>query len=142
MAGKARSVPPRCLWTNRTGEGLREITLPTLDRFAIRAREERVHVLPEHEAELRRFNDYANRYARLFLALMLLGTLALLVFALADSDSGVGVSIALLGLLGIVFPFATPETVQMLGMRSAIRTTRIFGVGVAALGVLIAAGVL
>lgn len=142
MEGKKRSVPPRCLWSNRTGEGLKEITLPTMDRFAIRMREERVYVLPEHEAELRRFNDYANRWGRLFLGLMLLGTLGILVFALDDNDLGIGLSIVLLGVLGVVFPFATPETVQALGVRSAVRTTRILSAGVTVLGVLVAAGVL
>ncbi len=45
-----------------------------------------------------------------------------------------GVSISLLGLIVLLFPFATPQTFSFLGIRKAIWVTRLIGIGVMALG--------
>lgn len=49
-----------------------------------------------------------------------------------------GVSFSLLGLIILLFPFATPQTFSSLGIRKAIWVTRLFGIGVMALGLFLA----
>ena len=45
-----------------------------------------------------------------------------------------GVSISLLGLIILPFPFATSQTFSLLGIRKSIWVTRLIGIGVVVLG--------
>jgi uncharacterized membrane protein len=118
--GRSR-IRPRCTWTGRHSDEVKEIRVETLDRWGIHTREETFGVLPEHEEELRRFVTYQRRFGRLFLLLMVLGT-AVVIFV--RSNVGVGLTMIGLGVVTFAFPFATPETVQMIGMRKSIRSVR------------------
>ena len=46
-----------------------------------------------------------------------------------------GVIVVAMSALLFAFPFATPQTVGMMGIRSSIRLTRVLAAGMAALGV-------
>jgi hypothetical protein len=122
---KRTRIRPRCTWTGRHSDEVKELRLETLDRWGFRAREETFTVLPEHEEELRRFVDYQRRYGRVFLGLVALSIVAALF---VRSSLGIGLGMIGLGVLTYVFPFATPETVQMIGMRASIRTVRYLSV--------------
>lgn len=135
-------MTPRCAWTHESGPGLERITLPVPNRLGMGAEEETFFVRPEHEADLRRFINYVRRYGRLFLLLIVLLSITTLGFALAENLLGVGISVLLTGIVLIIFPFATPETVKGLGLSRAIKLTRILGGVVAALGLFIALGIL
>ena len=116
----------RCVWCHKSGGTLKTLparvpnTLGTVGEVS-------VAVHPEHEAELSRFLAYQRRYARLFLLLVLLGVVALLIFAALGWEAGATSVIAYYGVLFIVFPFATPTTVEMIGMKSSVRLVRVAG---------------
>ena len=116
-----------CIWSNRKDPGTREITLTPADRLS---RPETVWVCPAHEPQFRAFHAYAERYEGWFLALFgLLVFGAFLSIPLGISEATTGRVIALcFGALMVVFPFATPQTVQMLGMRTSVLLVRVGGV--------------
>lgn len=125
----------RCIWSGRRGSGLKEITVESTDRFG-RVVERTFHVLPEHEEEFIAFNRYLVRYVRPFLWSVVNLTVAIVVLPLAALLMGAGerlvltvvaVGVVLLGLLMVVFPFSTPETVRWLGLRRARMVTRVMG---------------
>lgn len=51
---------------------------------------------------------------------------------------GTGASFSLLGLIIVLFPFATPQTFAMLGIRGTLRLTRLIGIVMVLLGPLLA----
>ena len=134
---------PRCIWTNDTSDRAVPVTLdvptPTGGTTAPRT----LHVLPEHEADLRAYNARVVRYGRPFLAGML-GLCGLLVAAaVAGPAFGwgdrtvaavVGLGVVGMGALMVALPFATPQTVEALGIRASRRGARALGVLTVALG--------
>lgn len=130
----------RCIWSNEKGEHLKEITVTTLSPFATRTREETVFVSPEHEREFRRFNAYELRYGRLFVGIILAGTVLLAAFALGGSSLGAGLTMIAIGVVTLLFPFATPQTVRIHGLRRSIQMSRrlgMLGVGLGVLAILL-----
>ncbi len=121
MEAKRTRIRPGCMWTGRHSDEVKEVRLETLDRWGIHTREETFTVLPEHEEELRRFVAYQRRYGRVFLGLVILSIVAALV---VRSPLWMGVLMMGLGVVTYAFPFATPETVRMIGMRASIRSVR------------------
>ena len=97
---------------------------------------EHLHVLPEHEEALREFVERARRFGRPFLLSVLaftLGMVAAVVLGSLDVWSSpvtagiAGTLLSLLGLLLVIFPFATPETVQAFGVCRSILIVRVLG---------------
>lgn len=122
----------RSAWTGRRVAGLVSVKLPVPDRLGRPAGEKEFWVEPMYEAELRRWVDYANRYGRRFLGLVF----ALSAISLAGAFLGpvwegaywiVVASLVGLGATIVVYPFATPETNAMLGMRKARALARAAG---------------
>lgn len=128
------TVQPRCIWSNERHDDLKEVTVLTRDRFARNPQPRTFYVMPEQEEQFRRFSAFALRYSPLFLILMAALLLAMIVLSVLGSEVAVGVTVVLIGLLFVVFPFSTPETVQMMGLRKSIRLARGLGVLTAALG--------
>jgi cation transport ATPase len=142
-----KPLKPFCLWTGTRDARAQAIEIPATDRWGRKTAPQTVHVLPEHADELRAFATQAQRMGRTFLVGVLgLSALTLLPIALHVmglwSEAAVGVAVGLItaavGALVIAFPFATPETAAMLGVRRSIRVARwvgaltiVFGVGVA-----------
>jgi len=82
------------------------------------------------------FEAFANRYQYVFLALLALETVLFCVLAFfMDVVASMGIMLAAMGATLAVFPFCTPETIEMAGVKGAIRLGRIVG------AVLIIAGV-
>lgn len=95
---------------------------------------------PEHEARLRRFYDRVRRYALLFMALVCISLASLLGAALWGA-AGSGLAgylfvgtFASIGLLMFIFPFCTPETVEMIGVAKSILVAKIAGGVIFAIG--------
>ena len=127
-------MPERCIWSKRNDPGTRDVTLQSPDRFP---RPETVRVCPAHEAQVRAFHAYSARYGGWLLALFgLLVFGAFMSIPLGISERIVaGVVPLCFGVLMVVFPFATPQTVQMLGMRTSVLVVRIGGLVLAGYGV-------
>lgn len=133
-----------CIWTNLETERVKEVTIKTTNRFGGGVHEKKVYVLPEHEQQLRQFNEHIVRYGKLFLIIVLslpLLPLILAGFLFLDFITGklilvaTGVVTICLGITIIVFPFSTPETGSIFGLNRAIKITKITGGIVALLGI-------
>ena len=136
-------MPESCTWCGESEGTLKTITVETSNRLGTSTREETMTVHPEHEAELRAFAEQARRYGGRFLLLSLLfglfipisGVFAGIIWTSDALITGiVGLSIIVLGVVMYVYPFATPETVDMLGVKSSQRLVRILSIVTAALG--------
>lgn len=120
-------------WTGKASAGLIKLRLPTVDRIGRHAGEQVFLVEPKHEAELRQWVEFANRNGKRFLGLMI----ALSAASLLGSFLGVvwpggylivAASLALMGVVTLRYPFTTPETVQLMGMKKARSLGRLGGV--------------
>ena len=63
-----------------------------------------------------------------FLIGMIIGFLVMLYGVLSDSDSIIGSGIIIMGIVTVVLPFATPETVALLGYQKSRIVGRILGI--------------
>ena len=54
--------------------------------------------------------------------------------ALLEAEWVAGLVLITLGIVILRYPFATPQTVQMMGVRSSVRTVRILAAPIAVLG--------
>ncbi|WP_322569427.1 hypothetical protein [Rhodohalobacter sp.] len=132
----------KCIWSAKESDRLKSVTMETLNRFA-RPATKTYHVLPEHEEELRQFNRFFVQNARRFLGLiifiilfLLLTPLIILLAPLSDHVALhlVGFSMMALGFVIYIYPFATPETLQVLGIKKSIIACRISGVLICLIG--------
>lgn len=96
------------------------------------------------EAKAKRFYGFFDHTKYIFLAGIAVSVIMLFVsvFMLSagnteTGDSLIGISMSFLGVIVMVFPFATPQTFDLLGIRKTVLLTRILGVFVIALGPLL-----
>ena len=135
---------PKCIWSNKEDERVKEITALATDSFGLNPQEKTFFVLPEYEHDFRRFMDRAVRYSRLFLGLVALSMIILLVGVLLSAALGghpgptvIGLSLWFLGVVMILLPFSTPETVRIMGIAKAVMFVRLFGGVTIGLGVFV-----
>ncbi|MFD2531795.1 hypothetical protein [Gracilimonas halophila] len=135
----------KCIWSGKKTTDVKPVTLETLDRFTIPT-EKTFYVLPEFESKLREFNDRFITYGRTFLYLIigltiLLVVVPLLVLALSVSEKFLllvtGFITSLMGIVVVIFPFTTPETIHWLGIRKAQKIGRFVGFLTLILGIVI-----
>lgn len=110
------------------------VTVPARNRLARKPREATLWVLPEHAEELRRFMTAWDRRGPAVLAALAILSATALAGAFAGGVALVGASVTAIGALVAAFPFVSPETTLLLGMRRAIAVGRAGGLAVAALG--------
>lgn len=140
QAGRT-ALAKRSMWTGRRSEELIEVRLPGVTRFGTPTTEvESFWVETEHEQQLRAYVEYARRWGRTFLALVLSGTAVSLVASLLIASWPPArwiVTGALLVLAAtiVVFPFPTPETVALFGIRRSVVLGRVGGGLVAAVAI-------
>jgi hypothetical protein len=123
------SMQRRCAWSNHEGDGLKEIILVAPNRLGMQPTPRTFYVRPEHEQELRHFIGRLQRFGLLFVTSMLLLTIATVMAAALQQLAFMAAMMALMGLVLIVFPFATPRTVNRLGFKTSILVVRALGVG-------------
>ncbi len=128
---RPESVEKRCIWSHKRDPGTRPIALKLGERYL----EETYWVCPAHEAEFRRFYNQAARHGNLFLGLI--GLIVIAGFGLVLFESAIGLALLLLsiGVVMLALPFATPQTVQMLGVRTSVWLVRVGGVVMLGLGI-------
>lgn len=132
----------KCIWTGKKTEQLIKVELNTLDRFTI-PKKKTFCVSPRYEDKLRKFNQKLLTYGRLFLYLIIAHTGLLIVavtvlsalpdyhFLIIPVSATITSSI---GILITILPFSTPETIKWLGLRRAIKVTRLLGLLTIAMG--------
>ncbi|MGL4611946.1 MAG: hypothetical protein ACRCYY_20095 [Trueperaceae bacterium] len=98
------------------------------------------YVLPDYEAKLRSFLEYANKFSGIFILCVFVGISGLIVLSIVESvilaETLQGFSLFFLGAVTVIFPFATPQTAQFIGLRSSIFLARFIGVSVIILGII------
>lgn len=117
----------RCAWTNKQSDQCKEVTLVAPNRLGLQPKPRTFQVLPEHEPELRRFISRLERFGLLFALSVLSISIAMAFAAALGQYALIPWLVALTGVLLIVFPFATPETVSLMGFRTSIIVVRFFG---------------
>lgn len=136
-------MTPKCIWTNQRSDRLKEIEIETAGRFGAGRKKETVYVLEEHEQKVRNFASHVDRNALRFtlfmLALPFVGVVAALLTAINEFIGlvVVGGMLVLLGIVLIVYPFATPLTVKVLGLRRSILIARFSGVVIILMGIVL-----
>lgn len=125
----------RCAWTAERADELTEVWLTVPNRWGGSPHEQRFLVSPEHESELRSYAHRLTRFGRLYVTLMVVFVLAAIAFAVLGSRTGEVASLLGMGVILVAFPFATPETVRIEGVRSSVRHTRIAGAALTVLGI-------
>ena len=128
----------KCSWCNKQNNELKEIAILSTNLFASKRREISYFVCPEHEPKLRKFYDRVRRYALLFLGLITLSLIGLITPTMYSDSYWSGylfiTSFASIGLILILFPFCTPETIAMTGAAKSIKIVRIMGGVIFSLG--------
>ncbi len=137
---------PVCIWSHETSDRTISVALDVPSATGGEGSRRTVWVLPEHEADLRACNASVTRNGRLFLVATL-GLSALVAVVASDvmglpesaSTAAGGLGVAAIGLVIAALPFATPQTIQMVGIRRSVVFVRALGLLVAAMGVWVAA---
>lgn len=128
----------KCAWCNKQNNELKEIAVLSTNLFTSKRREISYFVCPEHELKLRRFYGQVRRYALLFLGLITLSLIGLITPTIYSDSYWSGylfiTSFTSIGLVLILFPFCTPETISMTGVAKSIKIARIIGGVIFALG--------
>lgn len=137
----------RCIWCNQEDASVREVTLPVVGRWGAHPTERALAVHEEHAEALRAFVAHANRNGRRFVLGIVGVSLVMLVVPAGVTAFGgdphlvpfaVGAGTALIGAMTVAWPFATPQTVAMLGIERSVRLVRRVGGGLVFLGLAIA----
>lgn len=125
----------RCVWCGRESEALESLELPTLDRWGRPTGAKRFPVDPQHREALLAFSAFTARYGPRFLPALGVWLVAMVVASWISGIAGAGVGLMLLGLLMFALPFATPETVAMVGIRASVVLVRCMAAAIALMGV-------
>ena len=138
---------PVCIWTHETSDRTVPVTLDVPSSTGGARTERTLHVLPEHEADLRAYNERVARYGRTFFRAMFGLSAVLLGVSVGGALGGwpddtvnllVGFGVSAIGWLMIAFPFATPQTVGALGIHKSIWLARALGAVTVGLGIWVA----
>lgn len=91
-----------------------------MDRWGRPTGVRRFPVDPRHRQALFAFSAFSARYGPRFLPALGLWLVATVVASYVRGIAGAGLGLVLLALLMFALPFATPETVAMLGIRTSV----------------------
>jgi len=139
----------RCVWSNERSDAVIKITVAVPDRLGRNPTPTTMTVLPEHEDKVRAYSRAVAQDGKRMLILVL-GLSVLLVLASVLPAVGwemltlpvTGGLAAVLGGVLFRYPFATPETFQMMGMGRSRKVVRWLAAFIVLLGLgLVATGV-
>jgi hypothetical protein len=134
----------RCIWCNGSEGVVVERSAAIVDRFGTNATPQAFWTHAEHEVPMRDFVASANANARTVVIGIAVALLAILLGSVAVALAGeggrllgiaAGVGTMAIGALLVRWPFATPETVSLLGVRRSMTMVRVLAMGVVILGV-------
>ena len=126
--------PKVCAWSNDQSETVEAVSIPLVDWFGRTIGSATVYVLPQNNEVLTRHMRFRSRYARASFLIMIVLLAVLVISALFHTMWLVGVTLFAMAVLIWTFPFATPQTVAILGARKSIAAARIGSVVLAASG--------
>lgn len=132
----------RCIWTGRWTSEARPLSLDLGPDLRGRRHVVEVAVLPQHEADLLHFGERMRRLGRLFFAVMVACSVALLALMLLDDRRPLSLILITMGALFLGFPCTTPATWQIVGIRQGIVFVRVTGAAIATLALLLLAGLI
>ncbi|HEV8701069.1 MAG TPA: hypothetical protein VGV60_07340 [Candidatus Polarisedimenticolia bacterium] len=135
----------RCIWCNKVGGNLRQATVGARHPLLCGSAQTEFVVHEEHADAFRRLSERVGRSGWLFLAAIgvcLLAMVALEIALVAGARTvgivGIGVAVVALGIVLSALPFSTPQTVALLGARTAARLVRVAGALLIGLGLFVA----
>lgn len=115
----------RCIWCNSRDKQMREIRVIVRDRFGMHPHEERFLVCSlDCEQHFTKFAAYARRFVPLFLGFILGCVLILMFSPIFLPPKILPLFFVYAGVVILIFPFATPETVKIFGVRKSIMMVR------------------
>ena len=114
----------RCAWSGADADDLEPVEADAVDRFGRPAGRRVFWVRPRHRDAFLAFNAYVFRWARWFLPSVTLCVGIMIAASAMAGQVGLGFGLLVLGTLMLFLPFATPETVEMLGVRKSVVMTR------------------
>ncbi len=99
----------------------------------------------ECKREAEQFITYVNKNVRKFITLIIIGTLSfipfIILYSIYKNDIfGVFSAVAPLAIIGLAiykYPFSTPQTNSVLGLKKASRTVKVIGLSLIAAGIII-----
>lgn len=127
----------RCIWCGKKGDPLEAHEYAVKDALGLRYKRITLHVHPAHRPPLENYLRRYNRYARCYLASLAVLTTALVVTlltgAFTEHDMRLynGLIVTAMGACIFIFPFATPATNAVLGLKASSRLVRLLGGGIA-----------
>ena len=133
----APSTRGTCAWAGVAADDLEPVELETVDRFGRRAGPRVFWVRPRHRDAFLAHGARVRRWGRWLLPFLVVGVALMVAGAAFAGPIGLGFGLGLLGILFVALPFATPETVEMLGVRKSVAVVRGMGVAMAVAGVLL-----
>jgi len=124
---KRLAMQGRCAWCNQESDELKEVTIVTPNRLGLQPQPRTFQVLPQYEPDLRRYISRLERFGLLFALLILTISIGMVLAAALGRFAYIPWMVALTGVLVIVFPFATPQTVSRFGFKTSITVVRFVG---------------
>jgi hypothetical protein len=115
----------KCVWCGRPGEGLIEVQTDRGTKLLVHA---------EHAELAKGFAEKVEKNTNLFIGLILLFSAAIVLVLAFGWDRYLFLPMGALAVVTWVYPFPTPQTVALLGIRRAIITARAFAVVLLGIG--------
>lgn len=125
----------RCVWTNRIDDSVKRVSVPDVDLLGRKRGTRQVHVLPEHEAQLKCYVERASRLRIPFLAGIAIGFVLVVLGFLLGLLVLEYLALIWLGALMLFLPFVTRTTIDAFGVRTPVRLVRRSGLTFVAAGV-------
>ena len=126
----------RCEWSGADADDVEAIEAPTVDRFGRDAGRKVYWVRPQHRAAFLAWNAVFVRWSRWFLPLSAACIVIMVAASALAALRGLGAGLMMLALLIFTMPYATPETVDMLGIRRSMLVVRAMAIAMAVAGIL------
>ncbi len=125
---RLEEVTMKCVWCNKKAPNLKEIRISVVGRFGVGKHDTTMNVCSNYcEKKLRGFVEYANKYALLFICSIFGALLVMIASSVLRIPMVIPIAVCMLGILVIIFPFATPETVGIIGVKKSITIIRVLG---------------
>ncbi|MFX1598580.1 MAG: hypothetical protein ACFFC5_05910 [Promethearchaeota archaeon] len=121
----------RCSWCGKKGENLIH------DKLKFGSSADKAYFCSmDHLEKTRKFLKYAESHSWHFiLSIIIFPVVGMLITLTILENVGLLIIFGGLGLTIIIFPFATPQTNSLLGIKNAIRLIRIIGVVLTGAGI-------
>jgi len=129
----------RCAWSGADADDVEAIEAPAVDRFGRDDGRKVYWVRPRYRPAFLSWNAVVVRWGRWYLPMVAVCIAIMVAAAALAGLPGLGGGVLLLGLLFVIMPSATPETVDMLGIRNSMLVVRAMAIAMVVGGILLIA---